>query len=181
MKTFNTLLIASLSVLVVNASFNLERPNPEPVKPKTHAERMYEAITFYADSFKVPINIAFNVAYMETTYRGPHDTLYVHNKTSKAGAVGPMQIMPQYASHYAGFNVTKKQLRDSLELNVMISMKILSSNYRKTKNWMRALGKYNTGKPCVNRYAKKGVVKNYKKNWVLPKLNNEIDLVDLTK
>lgn len=181
MKTFNSLLFVSLSVFMVNASFNLEIPNPEPIKPKTHAERMYDAITFYADSFNVPINIAFNVAYIETTYRGPHDTLYVYNKTSKAGAVGPMQIMPQYASHYAGFKVTKQQLRDSLELNVMISMKILSSNYKKTKNWMRALGKYNTGKPCVNKYARKGVVKDYKKNWVSPKTNNEIDLVDLMK
>jgi hypothetical protein len=46
---------------------------------------------------------------------------------------------------------------------------------------MRALGKYNTGKPCVNRYAKKGVIEDYKKNWISPKLINKIDLVDLTK
>ena len=181
MKTFNLLLISSLSVLLVNASFNLEVPNTEPVKQKTYAERMFESITFYSDSFNVPINIAFNVAYLETTYRGPHDTLYVHKKTSKAGAVGPMQIMPQYASYYAGFKVTKQQLKDSLELNVMISMKILSENYKKTKNWMKTLGKYNTGKPCVNGYARKGVIEDYKKNWVLPKPEDEINLVDLIK
>jgi hypothetical protein len=46
---------------------------------------------------------------------------------------------------------------------------------------MRALGKYNTGKPCVNRYAKKGVINDYKKNWVLPKPKDEINLVDLIK
>jgi len=142
---------------------------PEPVmpaKPMTNAERLHDAIVLYADSFNVPLHIAFNMAYLETTYRGPLDSTYNHKRTSRCGAVGAMQIMPQYASHYAGFDVTKQALRDSIELNVYISMKIMSENYKKTKCWKKAAGKYHTGKPCVDSYAKKAQRANYQDFWV---------------
>jgi hypothetical protein len=45
-------------------------------------------------------------------------------------------------------------------------MKILADNFKRTKNWKRATGKYNTGKPIVNSYAKKAVHKNYMKDWI---------------
>ena len=127
---------------------------------------MYNAIVLYADSFDIPLHVAFNIAYLETTYRGPNDSLYDHRKTSRCGAVGPMQIMPKYASYHAGFPVTKQELRDSIELNVMISMKIMAANYEKTKCWKRAAGKYHTGKACIDTYAKKAVLLNYECRWV---------------
>ena len=140
---------------------------PDPI-PCSVSQRMHDAIVLYADSFGVPLNIAFNIAYLETTYRGPNDHKYNHKKTSSCGAVGPMQIMPRWASHYAGFKVTKQQLRDSIELNVMISMKMMASNFKKTKSWKQAAGKYHTGKPCIDWYAKKVVLKDYKTNWLKP-------------
>lgn len=133
----------------------------------TPAERMYEAIILYADSFDVPLHIAFNVATIETSYRGPNDTNYVHNKVSPAGAVGPMQIMPKYASWFAGFPVERQELKDSIELNVWLSMKILNYQYKQHGTWEKALGAYNTGRPIINSYARNGVRRDFfEKRWI---------------
>ena len=43
---------------------------------------------------------------------------YNHSQVSKAGALGPMQIMYKYASYFAGRKVTKTELKDSIEFNV---------------------------------------------------------------
>lgn len=166
MKKIILLICVCIVGFYVYSQYAVEPEPIVPVKPKTNAERLHDAIVLYADSFNVPLHIAFNMAYLETTYRGPLDSTYNHKKTSQCGAVGAMQIMPQYASHYAGFKVTKQALRDSIELNVYISMKIMSENYKKTKCWKKAAGKYHTGKPCVDNYAKKAVVKNYQSKWV---------------
>ncbi len=55
--------------------------------------QMYESIEHWSDSFNIPKHIAYNVAYLETRYRGPFDFDYNPYQTSFAGAVGPMQII----------------------------------------------------------------------------------------
>ena len=117
-------------------------------------ERMYYLIENYSDTFCIPKYIAYNVAYKETKYRGPLDTLYNPYLTSRAGAIGAMQIMPQYASYFAGRNITKKELMYNLETNVWLSMKILAQHYEKYQNWTTVCGVYNTGRPIINKYAK---------------------------
>lgn len=142
-------------------------PKKEQVVECTPAERMYEAIIQYSDSFDVPLHIAFNVATIETGYRGPSDSAYNHARVSKAGAVGPMQIMPQYASWFAGFPVKRQELKDSIELNVWLSMKILSYQYNRFGTWEKALGAYNTGRPIINQYARNGVRRDFfEKRWI---------------
>ena len=125
------------------------------------AQRLYVAINKYAEQYDIPLYIAYNVACLETGYKGPFHETYNHKQTSKAGALGAMQIMPQYASHYAGFKVSKTLLRDSIELNVEISMKMLNEWYKRYKRWDKATGAYNTGRPIINKYAKKAVVEDY--------------------
>lgn len=133
----------------------------------TPAERMYSSIICYADSFEVPLYVAFNVATLETNYKGPLDTLYNHRQISKAGAMGPMQIMYKYAHSFAGRKVSKKELLDSIEFNVQLSMKILSKNYNKYKDWRKATGAYNTGRPIINSYAIKASDSTYfQKKWI---------------
>ncbi len=130
-------------------------------------ERMYYLIETYSDSFSVPKYIAYGVAYKETRYRGPLDTLYNPFLTSHAGAVGAMQIMPRYASYFAERSVTKKELMNNLETNVWLSMKILAQHYERYKNWSLACGAYNTGKPTLNKYAKFcGDNSHFVKNWI---------------
>lgn len=139
----------------------------EIVSIDTPAERMYSSLICYADSFDIPLYLAFNIATIETGYRGPLDTTYNHAQVSKAGALGPMQIMHKYSHYYAGRKVTKQELKDSIELNVRLSMVILKNHYTKYGNWAKVAGAYNTGKPVVNSYAKKAVDSTYfQKKWI---------------
>jgi soluble lytic murein transglycosylase-like protein len=132
------------------------------------AERMYSSLICYADSFNIPLYIAFNIATIETGYRGPLDINYNHSQASKAGALGPMQIMHKYSHYYAGRKVTRQELRDSIEFNVKLSMIILSSHYEKYKDWGKVAGAYNTGKPVINSYAKRAVDSTYfQKKWII--------------
>jgi len=130
------------------------------------ALRMYRAIMLYSGMYQVPKHIAFNIAHLETTYRGPQDSTYNPSRVSNKGAMGPMQIMYKYASYFAGRKVTKNELRDSIEFNVNLSMKILAQNYKRYKSWKKAAGAYNTGKPVINHYAKEAVKKDYQRNWL---------------
>jgi soluble lytic murein transglycosylase-like protein len=138
----------------------------KPVERPSHALRMYRAIMLYSGMYNVPEHVAFNIAHLETTYRGPQDSTYNPSRVSKAGAMGPMQIRYKYASYFAERKVTKSELRDSIEFNVNLSMKILAQNYKRFKNWAKAAGAYNTGKPVINHYAKEAVKKDYKRNWL---------------
>lgn len=148
-------------------SFNEELYEIGSNESSLPCERMYYLIETYSDSFSVPKYIAYGVAYKETRYRGPLDTLYNPFLTSHAGAVGAMQIMPRYASYFAERSVTKKELMNNLETNVWLSMKILAQHYERYKNWSLACGTYNTGKPTLNKYAKFcGDNSNFVKNWV---------------
>jgi soluble lytic murein transglycosylase-like protein len=144
------------------------------------AQRLYVAINKYAEQYNIPLYIAYNVACLETGYRGPHHNTYNHRQTSSAGTLGAMQIMPQYASHYAGFKVSKAVLKDSIELNVEISMKMLNEWYTRYKRWDKATGAYNTGRPIINKYAQRAVVEDfYVKRWIKPdSLPSVSDLLD---
>lgn len=155
--------------LVVTLCLFTSSSNPEEEVITTPAQRLYTAINHFAEQYEVPLYIAYNVACLETGYCGPFHETYNHKQTSKAGAVGAMQIMPQYASHYAGFKVSKAMLRDSIELNVEISMKMLNEWYKRYKRWDKATGAYNTGKPIINKYAKKAVIEDfYLTRWIKP-------------
>ena len=138
----------------------------KPFEKPSHALRMYRAIMLYSGMYNVPEHVAFNIAHLETTYRGPQDSTYNPSRVSKAGAMGPMQIRYKYASYFAEREVTKSELRDSIEFNVNLSMKILAQNYKRFKSWAKAAGAYNTGKPVINHYAKEAVKKDYKRNWL---------------
>ena len=158
------LVILSMACVLVSATLT---------KPKTEipsdAVRMYRAIMLYSGMYQVPKHVAFNIAHLETTYRGPQDSIYNPSRVSKVGALGPMQIMYRYASHFAERKVTKAELRDSIEFNVNLSMKILAENYKRYKSWVKAAGAYNTGRPIINRYAREAVKKDYQRNWIIVK------------
>ena len=147
-----------------------------PIEKPSAALRMYRAIMLYSGMYQVPRHVAFNIAHLETTYRGPQDSTYNPSRISNKGAMGPMQIMYRYASYFAGRKVTKSELRDSIEFNVNLSMKILAQNYKRYKSWKKAAGAYNTGRPIINHYAKEAVKKDYERNWI-----KEEELLSLQK
>ena len=139
---------------------NSDLSSPTPLK-------MYELIDHYSDIYEIPKHIAFNVAFLETRYKGPFDWKYKPEQTSYAGAVGPMQIMPSTANFVNKQKISKGHLKNDIELNIKTSMKLLHYLYKRYGNWNIVCGCYNTGRPIVNGYASFCVNnKNYQKNWV---------------
>ena len=129
--------------------------------------QMYESIEHWSDSFNIPKHIAYNVAYKETRYKGPFDFNYEHRLESHAGAVGPMQIITKWAHKFAGRRVSEKELKHNIDLNVMISMKMLHKWYTIYKDWTLATGAYNTGSPIRNEYVIYcSTNKDYTSKWV---------------
>jgi soluble lytic murein transglycosylase-like protein len=134
---------------------------------------MYYLIEKYSKEYGIPRYVAFNVAYLETGYRGPFHWKYNPYQRSSAGAVGPMQIITRYAHNHAGRRVTEKELKTNLELNIRVSMSMLSKLYKMYGRWDLVLGYYNTGYPQVNSYASYASSnKNYKNKWIEPKKEN---------
>ena len=164
MKKLFAIILTTLAICVL-----ANNSNEKEKVTLTPAQRLYIAIDKYAAQYDIPLHIAYNVACLETGYRGPYHNNYNHKQISSAGACGAMQIMPRYASHYAGFKVSKAVLLDSIELNVEISMKMLNEWYKRYKRWDKATVAYNTGKPIINKYAKKAVIEDFYLNrWIRP-------------
>jgi soluble lytic murein transglycosylase-like protein len=128
--------------------------------------QMYESIEHWSDSFDVPKYIAYNVAYLETGYRGPFDFNYNPYQTSHMGAQGPMQIITRWAHPYAGRRLSDKELKTNIDLNVKISMQMLRKWYSIHRDWTLACGAYNSGQPIRNDYAVYASSnKEYKNKW----------------
>jgi hypothetical protein len=149
------------SVVLFGAIWWVETDEPGPDSPSGNIQeenipclQMYYYLDKYSIEFGVPMDIAMGVAYQETRYQGPFHWTYVHNVSSPSGAVGPMQVMPSSATKFNdGKRVSPRELRNNIELNVKISMRMLSYLKRRYGTWGLALGAYNTGKPCYNSYA----------------------------
>ena len=115
---------------------------------------MYESIRKYAQIYEIPEHIAFNVAYLETGYRGPLHFAYSPRQVSGQGAVGPMQVMPKTANFVERRRISRKELLTNIDMNVNISLKYLKYLHDEFGTWSLALGFYNTGTPTVNEYAR---------------------------
>jgi soluble lytic murein transglycosylase-like protein len=128
--------------------------------------QMYESIEHWSDSFNIPKHIAYNVAYLETRYQGPFHFNYNPYQKSYAGAVGPMQIITRWARPYVRRRISEKELKTNIDLNVMVSMKMLRNWYSIHHDWTLACGAYNSGQPIRNDYAVYATTnKDYKNKW----------------
>ncbi len=159
-----TYLLASLFFVTEPKDPYLGEMSEDGVVNSAPAIQMYFYIKKYAKQYKVPEAYAFAVAYRESGYKGPLDLNYEHRLTSSGGAVGPMQIIPRYAHKFAGRRVTPQELRNNIQLNVKVSMKMLRKWYDIHKDWGLAAGAYNTGQPVMNDYARAVVNKEY--HWI---------------
>ena len=128
--------------------------------------QMYESIEHWSDSFNIPKHIAYNVAYLETRYQGPFHFNYNPYQKSYAGEVGPMQIITRWARPYVRRRISEKELKTNIDLNVMVSMKMLRNWYSIHHDWTLACGAYNSGQPIRNDYAVYATTnKDYKNKW----------------
>lgn len=125
--------------------------------------QMYKYLKAYADTFNIPVQYAFGVAYAETRYGGPFHWRYNHAQTSCTGAEGPMQILLSTARYLNKDGVSREHLRTDIKYNVKTSMYYLRRLYNRYKSWPIVFGYYNTGYPRINDYARRVV--NFKINW----------------
>jgi soluble lytic murein transglycosylase-like protein len=129
--------------------------------------QMYECIEKYSDQYDIPKYVAYNVAYKETTYRGPFDWRYNPSRISCVGALGPMQIMPSTSDWINKVDYPNRRIMTDVRLNVETSMKLLRKLYNRYHDWTIVCGCYNTGRPMINDYARYcGSNKNYKSKWL---------------
>ena len=129
--------------------------------------QMYEYIERYSDEYDIPKYVAYNVAYKETTYRGPFDWYYNPARTSCVGALGPMQIMPTTSYSINKVKYSNYKIMTDIELNIKTSMKLLRKLHNKYGDWSLVCGHYNTGRAIVNEYGRYcGTNKDYKSKWL---------------
>lgn len=142
--------------------YDIAKTQDSPVSLK-----MYYLIEKYSIEYSVPKHIAYNVAFLETGYKGPFHWKYNPHQTSVAGALGPMQIMPKTGKWLTNGESTKDELKMDIELNIRLSMKLLNWLYDRYGDWGLACGYYNTGYPKINDYAEYCIENlNYKSKWI---------------
>jgi soluble lytic murein transglycosylase-like protein len=169
-KLKNWYLIIVLGIITL-MYFNINRKIDEfedrlDLATGTISLQMYESIEHWSDSFNIPKHIAYNVAYLETRYRGPFDFDYNPYQKSFAGAVGPMQIITRWARPYVRKRLSEKELKTNIDLNVKISMQMLRKWHSIHRDWTLACGAYNSGSPIRNDYAVYATSnKDYKSKW----------------
>lgn len=163
---FILLFLASLlTMLYLNSSFVIiKRPNKgiEIVEyPPIPSKQMIISIQKYAKMYKIPEDYLYAVAYQETGFRGPKHVTYNPAQKSKAGALGPMQVMPATANDVHKKKVSRQKLMGDIDFNVMTSAKLIRQLKNRYKDWATVFGYYNTGYPIVNEYAQSVVNKEY--------------------
>lgn len=179
-KTITTVYLLVTFVILFSA-YQLNKSNlPQSTKTSVlEGERtnlptslfMYRLLEDYSAKYNIPKHVIYNVAFLETGYRGPFHVGYNPSQKSYAGAVGPMQIITKYSHTYAGRRVRESELRNDLRLNIEISCKMLRKLYKMYGRWDLALGYYNTGYPQVNEYARyASKTYNYESKWVRPSI-----------
>ena len=152
-------LIFTSSVINSSLADDIKKNNTASTVDSTYGKlpesvKLFNYILKYSDEYSVPVNIAFGVANKESGYKGPLHTKYNPKLTSKSKAYGAMQIKLGTANSVSDEKITKSDLLNNTELNVRLSLKLLSQLKKQYGSWKLALGAYNTGKPVVNQYAR---------------------------
>jgi soluble lytic murein transglycosylase-like protein len=159
MVSFKTLVAVSSIFVVVGAATLHEEPektldfSSDNIEYAPPCVQLYALLEKYSAEYDIPFEIAIGVASEETGYHGPFHWSYDPKQVSYANAYGAMQIQVPTANDNWDERVTAKMLLNDLDLNVHISMKLLSRLKRKYGSWRVALGVYNSGRPIVNDYA----------------------------
>jgi len=80
--------------------------------------QVFYNIEHYANKYGIPKHIAYNIAFLETSYSGPFDTKYHPFHYSSVGASGTMQIMPSTAKMFAHKKINIKTLPVNIGQNL---------------------------------------------------------------
>lgn len=97
-------------------------------------------------SYRLPPDLLSRVAYQESHFR---DDIIRGNTASSAGALGIMQMMPQF---FSSVNVARPYTDESVRAQIVEAAAHLSQLYGSTKSWPLALAAYNAGLGNVQQY-----------------------------
>ena len=165
---FTSLMLVYLTYQVTTTKHDIQEIKSVLIDNNSPSIKMKESIEKYCEQYDVPLYIAYNTAYKETTYRGPFDFKYKPHLTSSAGAVGPMQIMLATARFiHKDKKITRERLINDIDFNVHTGIKLLAHLHKTYGDWNLASGAYNTGKKMTNKYSEYvSGNKNYKSKWI---------------
>lgn len=127
--------------------------------------QMYACLERYSEQYDIPKYILHNIAFRETTYRGPFDWGYKHNRESGYGAVGPMQVTSIAAKDVYGHSVSRSRLKNDIEFNIKTSAAYLSKLYRRFNNWEKVISFYSAYPKGADYVVYVINNKDYKHKW----------------
>lgn len=141
---------------------NCYKTHKTVVKKQLPCQQLNEALIKYSKQYGIPLKYCYALAYAETRYQGPKHFSYKHNKISSAGARGALQVMPSTANRICKRKVDLDSLKNDINLNVMIAMKLLRRCKDKFGSWDKVFSFYNSGRTEINQYALNIINKEYK-------------------
>lgn len=97
-------------------------------------------------AYGIPDDLLARIAYQESHFR---NDIITGNKVSPAGALGLMQMMPQY---FSSVRVSRPFTPENTQAQIMEAAQLLANNYASTKNWSLAVAAYNAGLGNVQKY-----------------------------
>lgn len=128
--------------------------------------QMYSCLEKYSKEYKIPRHIIHNIAFRETTYRGPFDWKYNPARESGYGAVGPMQVTLIAAKDVYGHSVNKKRLKEDIDFNIKTSAAYLNKLYKRFNNWDKVVSFYSAYDKQADYVVYVTNNKNYKNKWL---------------
>jgi soluble lytic murein transglycosylase-like protein len=153
----------TLSTNIEQHGLDLNQITEKYTQTLNPSSQIYFSINKYCDIYNVPKKIAFNVATLETGWKGPKKSnKYNPHQISTAEAYGPMQVLHSTAldvwkdDSIVVKTITKNRLLNDIDFNVHTSIRYLRYLHDRYGDWTIVLGYYNTGYPKINEYAMKG-------------------------
>jgi len=131
--------------------YDWDKPGVPLKEQQSYTKEQYaDLVRKYSKQYGVPESLALHVLNRETGIYDPNKAATIK---SRAGAVGPMQLLPRYAKD---FGIKKRDLTNPVK-NIEAGVRYLAKNYNRfSENPQHALMAYNWGPTATANWLAKG-------------------------
>ena len=131
--------------------YDWDKPGVPLKEQQSYTKEQYaDLVRKYSKQYGVPESLALHVLNRETGIYDPNKAATIK---SRAGAVGPMQLLPRYAKD---FGIKKRDLTNPVK-NIEAGVRYLAKNYNRfSENPEHALMAYNWGPTATANWLAKG-------------------------
>lgn len=129
--------LASVSDVIVSSTAGWKNVKAGPI--------WMPALNAAESTFGIPADLLARIAYQESHFR---PEIIDGTKASPAGALGLMQLMPQY---FPTVRVPRPFTPADTQNQINEAAQLLSTNYASTKDWSLAVAAYNAGLGAVHK------------------------------